>query len=59
MPKRREEVHVACVPVEGRKTLAEVKIGEDEIVVPVTEEKGVAEKCPELKEEVRLPKDAV
>ena len=58
VPKRREEVSVERVPVEGREA-AEAEIGEDEIVVPVTEEEVVVEKRPEVKEEIRLRKDVV
>jgi len=37
--------------VEGREA-PEVEIGEDEIVVPVTEEEVVVEKRPEVKEQI-------
>ncbi len=56
VPKRREEVSVERVPVEGREA-AEVEIGADEIVVPVTEEEVVVEKRSEVKKEIRPPKD--
>ena len=56
VPKRREEVHVERVPVEGREA-SEAEIGEDEVVVPVTEEEVVAEKRPVVKEELRIRKD--
>ena len=56
VPKRREEVSVERVPVEGREA-PEAEIGEDEIVVPVTEEEVVVEKRPVVKEEIRLRKD--
>jgi uncharacterized protein (TIGR02271 family) len=36
-----------------------VGIGEDEVVVPVTEEEIVVEKRPVVKEEVRIKKDVV
>ncbi len=58
VPKRREEVHVERVPVEGREA-SEAEIGEDEIVMPVTEEEVVVEKRPEVKEEIRVRKDVV
>ena len=57
VPKRREEVHVERVPVEGETT--EADIGEDEVRVPVTEEEVVTEKRPVAKEEVRIRKDVV
>jgi len=56
VPKRREEVNVERVPVESREA-PEAKIGEDELVVPVTEEEVVAEKRPVVKEEIRLRKE--
>ena len=58
VPKRREELHVERVLVEGREA-SEAEIGEDEIVVPVTEEEVVVEKRPEVKEEIHLHKDVV
>ena len=58
VPKRREEVHVDRVPVEGREA-SEAEIGEDEVFMPVTEEEVVVEKRPEVKEEIRVRKDAV
>ena len=58
VPKRREEVHIDRVPVEGREA-SEAEIGEEEISVPVTEEEVVTEKRPEVKEEIRIRKDAV
>ncbi|HKH37423.1 MAG TPA: DUF2382 domain-containing protein [Rubrobacter sp.] len=45
------------VPVEGEASEAE--IGEDEVVVPVTEEEVVVSKRPVVKEEVRVRKDVV
>jgi uncharacterized protein (TIGR02271 family) len=45
------------VPVEGEATEAE--IGEEEVVVPVTEEEVVVGKRPVVKEEVRVRKDIV
>jgi uncharacterized protein (TIGR02271 family) len=57
VPVKREEVHVERVSVSGEATEAE--IGEDEIVVPVTEEEVVVEKRPVVKEEVRIRKDVV
>ncbi|CAA9384912.1 MAG: hypothetical protein AVDCRST_MAG22-205 [uncultured Rubrobacteraceae bacterium] len=57
VPVRREEVHVERVPVSGEATEAE--IGEDEIVVPVTEDEIVVSKRAVVKEEVRIRKDVV
>jgi len=58
VPTRREEVHVERVPVVG-EVAAEAEIGEDEIVIPVTEEEVVVEKRPVAKEEIRIRKDVV
>ena len=57
VPTRHEEVTVERVPVEGEATEAE--IGEDEVVVPVTEEEVVVGKRAVVKEEVRIRKDVV
>ena len=57
VPTRHEEVSVERVPVEGEATEAE--IGEDEVVVPVTEEEVVVGKRSVVKEEVRVRKDVV
>jgi uncharacterized protein (TIGR02271 family) len=57
VPTRHEEVSVKRVPVEGEATEAE--IGEDEVVVPVTEEEVVVGKRAVAKEEVRIRKDVV
>jgi uncharacterized protein (TIGR02271 family) len=57
VPTRHEEVTVERVPVEGEASEAE--IGEDEVVLPVTEEEVVVSKRPVLKEEVRIRKDVV
>jgi uncharacterized protein (TIGR02271 family) len=57
VPTRHEEVSVERVPVEGEASEAE--IGDDEVVVPVTEEEVVVEKRPMVKEEVRIRKDVV
>jgi uncharacterized protein (TIGR02271 family) len=57
VPTRHEEVSVERVPVEGEASEAE--IGEDEVVVPVTEEEVVVSKKPVAKEEVRIRKDVV
>ena len=57
VPTRREEVSVERVPVEGEASEAE--IGEDEVVVPVTEEEAVVGKRAVAKEEVRVKKDVV
>ena len=59
VPRRREEVHVERVPVEGRERASEDQIGEDEIRVPVVEEEIVVEKRPVVKEELRIRKDVV
>jgi len=57
VPTRHEEVSVERVPVEGEASEAE--IGDDEVVVPVTEEEVVVHKRPVLKEEVRIRKEVV
>ncbi len=57
IPTRREEVHVDRVPVE--EVAAEAEIGEQEVVIPVTEEEVVVEKRPVAKEEVRIRKEIV
>ena len=57
VPTRHEEVSVERVPVEGE--VSEAEIGEDEVVVPVTEEEIVVHKRPVVKEEVRIRKDVV
>ena len=57
VPVRHEEVSVERVPVEGEASEAE--IGDDEVVVPVTEEEVVVGKRPVVKEEVRIRKDVV
>ena len=57
VPTRHEEVSVERVPASGEATEAE--IGEDEVVVPVTEEEVVVDKRPVVKEEVRVRKDVV
>ncbi len=60
VPKMREEVTVERVPVEGRDAAGlGAEIGEDEIVVPVTEDEIVVEKRPVVKEEIRIRKDVV
>lgn len=59
VPKRREEVHVERVPVEEGRRASEAEIGDDEVVMPVTEEEVVVEKRPEVKEEIRIHKDVV
>jgi uncharacterized protein (TIGR02271 family) len=58
VPTRHEEVSVERVPVEGREA-SEADIGEDEVVMPVTEDEVVVEKRPVVKEEIRVRKDAV
>jgi uncharacterized protein (TIGR02271 family) len=57
VPTRHEEVSVERVPVSGEAT--EAHIGEDEVVMPVTEEEVVVGKRPVVKEEVRVRKDVV
>jgi uncharacterized protein (TIGR02271 family) len=57
VPTRHEEVSVERVPVEGEASEAE--IGEEEVVVPVTEEEVVVGKRAVAKEEVRIRKDVV
>ncbi len=57
VPKKREEVHVERVPVEGEAT--DAQIGEDEVSVPVTEEEVVVDKKAVAKEEIRIRKDVV
>ena len=57
VPTRHEEVSVERVPMEGEAS--EAQIGDDEVVVPVTEEEVVVEKRPVVKEEVRIRKDVV
>ena len=59
MPKRREEVHVERVPVEEGREASEAEIGDDEVVMPVTEEEVVTEKRPVVKEELRIRKDTI
>ena len=59
VPRKREEVHVERVPVEGRERVSEDEIGDDEIRVPVIEEEIVVEKRPVVKEELRIRKDVV
>jgi uncharacterized protein (TIGR02271 family) len=60
VPRRREEVDIERVPVEGeaRETsgATEANIGEDEVVVQVFEEEIVVSKRVVLKEEIRLRK---
>ena len=58
VPTRREEVSVERVPVSSGEA-SEAEIGEDEVVVPVTEEEVVVSKRPVAKEEVRIKKDVV
>jgi uncharacterized protein (TIGR02271 family) len=57
VPTRHEEVSVERVPVEGEASEAE--IGEEEVVVPLTEEEVVVGKRPVVKEEVRIRKEVV
>jgi uncharacterized protein (TIGR02271 family) len=46
------------VPVEGEGA-SEAEIGEEEVVIPLTEEEVVVEKRPVAKEEIRIRKDVV
>jgi uncharacterized protein (TIGR02271 family) len=63
VPKRREEVDIERVPVEGEAREAsgatEADIGEDEVVVQVFEEEVVVTKRVVLKEEIRLRKRVI
>ena len=52
-------MHVERVPVEEGREASEAEIGDDEVVMPVTEEEVVTEKRPEVKEELRIRKDVV
>jgi uncharacterized protein (TIGR02271 family) len=60
VPKRREEVAIERVPVEGEAREAsgvtEADIGEDEVVVQVFEEEVVVSKKIVLKEKIRIRK---
>jgi uncharacterized protein (TIGR02271 family) len=58
-PTRHEEVSVERVPVEEGRYATLGEIGEDEVVMPVTEEEVVTEKRPMVKEEIRVRKDVV
>jgi uncharacterized protein (TIGR02271 family) len=59
VPKKRVDVSVERVPVEGDEAATAPQIGEEEIVVPVVEEEIVVEKRPVVKEEIRIRKRAV
>ena len=63
VPKRREEVEIERVPVEGEAREAsgatESDIGEDEVVLQLFEEEVVVTKRVVLKEEIRLRKKVV
>ena len=59
VPKKRVEVSVEHVPVEGDEAATAPQIGEEEIVVPVIEEEIVVEKRPVVKEEIRIRKRVV
>src|SRR5918993_3058046 len=59
VPTRHEEVSVERVPVEEGRHASNAEIGEDEVVMPVTEEEVVVEKRPVVKEEIRVRKDVV
>lgn len=55
VPVKHEEVTVERVPVSGEAT--EAQIGEDDVVVPVTEEEVITDKKAVVKEEIRLQKE--
>ena len=57
VPTRHEEVHVDRVPINSETSATE--IGDDEVIIPVTEEEVVVEKRPVAKEEIRIRKDVV
>lgn len=57
VPVRREEVRVERVAVSG--VTAGAQIGEEEVVVPVTETEVVVSKKAVVKEEIRVHKDVV
>ena len=63
VPKRREEIDIERVPVEGEAREAagatEADIGENEVVLQVFEEEVVVTKRVVLKEEIRLRKRVV
>ena len=59
VPTKHEEVSVERVPVQEGREASEAEIGEDEVVMPVTEEEVVTEKRPVAKEEIRVRKDTV
>jgi uncharacterized protein (TIGR02271 family) len=60
VPKRREEVGIERVPIEGEaREASEADIGEDEVVVQVFEEEIVVTKRVVLKEEIWLRKRVV
>jgi uncharacterized protein (TIGR02271 family) len=59
VPTRREQVTVERVPVVGEVAAEAEEIGEDEVVIPVSEEEVVVEKRPVAKEEIRIRKDVV
>jgi uncharacterized protein (TIGR02271 family) len=58
VPVKHEEIRVDRVPVEGEGA-SEAEIGEEEVVIPLTEEEVVVEKRPVAKEEIRIRKDVV
>ena len=60
VPKRREEVDIERLPVEGEaRSAIEADIGEDEVVLQVFEEEVVVTKRVVLKEEIRIRKRVV
>ena len=61
-PTRHEEVSVERVPVEEGRYATPDELGEDEVVMPVTEEEEeevVTEKRPMVKEEIRVRKEEI
>src|SRR5215204_3088203 len=59
VPKKRVDVTVERVPVEGDEAATAPQIGEEEIVVPLVEDEIVVEKRPVVKEEIRIRKRVV
>jgi uncharacterized protein (TIGR02271 family) len=57
VPTRHEEVTVERVPINSETSATE--IGDEEVIIPVTEEEVVVEKRPVAKEEIRIRKDVV
>ena len=59
VPTRHEKVSVERVSVEEGRYATPGEIGEDEVVMPVTEEEVVTEKRPSVREEIRVRKAVV